>query len=493
MDQHLRSENPSRRMAWREWPELHENATKRWRHGQWPEEFRDIPPDQFPPVPESTSSHPELEDDMLVAWGLSKSDDERGTTILDVCSVEAGQVEWDMNVDDTKLKNLVDKFPKDGGNSQGAFRVFFINTLASGISWLPGNFNLPPSMLKILLKVGLSKVILTEIFTYEGAFAKMGPQCFEWRNANDYLSRFEVCYRTPTGWDAGASYIQFTRTASQTTYFCINYPHYARHRFTTSLKSNPNIANKPFHLDTLTAADGCREWRRTIGQRRQELIRHESQYADNASDYYTLTRHLHRLARDWNTLNQDCADYVSTLQFLQRAYGRYCKATERSTWRVERDLNAPEYLEALKLQGENCVRWTSVYRDRTNIRINLLFHLSNQRDALTSKEIAISTAEVAELTQRDSSSMITMAAVTMLFLPGTFISTILSTTFFDYGKETLDVSRKWWVLPATTIPTTIVVFAAWWLWRRWRLKGQAAVLFKYDGGQYQVSEIGSMK
>ena len=44
--------------------------------------------------------------------------------------------------------------------------------------------------------------------------------------------------------------------------------------------------------------------------------------------------------------------------------------------------------------------------------------------------------------------MITMAAVTMLFLPGTFISSILSTTFFDYGEDKLSVSKEWWVLPA---------------------------------------------
>jgi len=72
--------------------------------------------------------------------------------------------------------------------------------------------------------------------------------------------------------------------------------------------------------------------------------------------------------------------------------------------------------------------------------------------------------------------MITIAAVTMIFLPGTFISAILSTTFFDYGEDGLHVSTKWWVLLATTIPLTIVVFAVWlgWRWKRlrkWKTKG----------------------
>jgi hypothetical protein len=99
-----------------------------------------------------------------------------------------------------------------------------------------------------------------------------------------------------------------------------------------------------------------------------------------------------------------------------------------------------------------------------------LFQLSNQRDSKTNIKIADATADVALLTQRDSASMITIAAVTMLFLPGTFISAILSTTFFDYGDEGLRVSERWWILPATTIPLTIIVFAVWLGWRYMRLK-----------------------
>lgn len=66
--------------------------------------------------------------------------------------------------------------------------------------------------------------------------------------------------------------------------------------------------------------------------------------------------------------------------------------------------------------------------------------------------------------------MITIAAVTMLFLPGTFISAILSTTFFDYGDDGLRISRRWWILPATMIPLTVIVFAIWLGWRYMRLK-----------------------
>lgn len=59
---------------------------------------------------------------------------------------------------------------------------------------------------------------------------------------------------------------------------------------------------------------------------------------------------------------------------------------------------------------------------RTKIRIDLFFNLANQNDNRTNLEIANTTKDIAEKTRNDSSSMITVAALTMLFLPGTFVS-----------------------------------------------------------------------
>lgn len=66
--------------------------------------------------------------------------------------------------------------------------------------------------------------------------------------------------------------------------------------------------------------------------------------------------------------------------------------------------------------------------------------------------------------------MITIAAMTMLFLPGTFVSAVLSTTFFDFDSDGISVSRQWWILLAATIPLTILVFSIWLYWRANRLE-----------------------
>lgn len=68
------------------------------------------------------------------------------------------------------------------------------------------------------------------------------------------------------------------------------------------------------------------------------------------------------------------------------------------------------------------IYWVENYRERTKLIMNLFFSIGSQADSRTNLEIADLTSKIAVDAQRDSSSMITLAAVTMVFLPGTFIS-----------------------------------------------------------------------
>ncbi|PPR01784.1 hypothetical protein CVT24_001711 [Panaeolus cyanescens] len=69
--------------------------------------------------------------------------------------------------------------------------------------------------------------------------------------------------------------------------------------------------------------------------------------------------------------------------------------------------------------------------------------------------------------------MITIAAVTMFFLPGSFVSALFSMVFFDTqsnesGQTKLSVAPQWWLFPSVTIPLTAAVFAVWLIWQRRR-------------------------
>jgi hypothetical protein len=78
---------------------------------------------------------------------------------------------------------------------------------------------------------------------------------------------------------------------------------------------------------------------------------------------------------------------------------------------------------------------------------------------------------IASYSYRDSSSMKTLAIVTMLFLPGSFVSALFSTDFFawdevdrnnsDIGVPMTPQMGLYWVI---TIPLTVVTFALYFLW-----------------------------
>ncbi|KAF2469542.1 uncharacterized protein BDR25DRAFT_288446 [Lindgomyces ingoldianus] len=449
--------HPLRNPTWSHWPSTPLPADK----SQLPKDFE-------------ASQHPELEDGSLIAWGLEESrlvdPNSRATiTVLQVCGLD---IKWHENVDDNELRAIIsqDDFNYHKSPSE-SLQIFFINTFQGDSGWLPGNFTIRPSTVSCLRNGGFSGVILCSIYSAEGLWAKMGNQCFLQHDHDGNLASFELSYRYQFAYNHGMSYTQFIRTRHRHRYFCINYPDAAIQRLTAYLKQEPSLAFRPFFLDSLSADECLKGFQQDIADRRSELRKHERTNKEY-DNYNKATIALHYLSRDWHTLSQDCLDFHSRLEFLHDSLKKYLKhlLDGRNDWAVERFTNTGESFEVLKSQCETFARWTSVYRDRTNIRINLLFHLANQQESRTSLQIAASTAKVAEQTQRDSSSMITIAAVTMFFLPGTFISAILSTTFFDYGPDGLSVSRKWWILPATTIPLMIATFAVWFGWQYWRFE-----------------------
>lgn len=94
-----------------------------------------------------------------------------------------------------------------------------------------------------------------------------------------------------------------------------------------------------------------------------------------------------------------------------------------------------------------------------------------QMDSLYNLQLSQSTHEIAYFSYRDSSSMKTLAVVTMFFLPGSFISALFSTPCFEWAKVDLSSSaigvpptpqfRLYW---AITIPLTLMTFILYFVW-----------------------------
>ncbi|KAI1372191.1 hypothetical protein F4677DRAFT_433265 [Hypoxylon crocopeplum] len=106
-----------------------------------------------------------------------------------------------------------------------------------------------------------------------------------------------------------------------------------------------------------------------------------------------------------------------------------------------------EYLQYLKGRAE---RLSTV-----------LFALLTHEDSATHAELADASRRIASASQRDSSSMRTVAIMTMAFLPATFFAALFSVPSLDWHSSENVVQPNFWVYWAFTLPATALVFALW--------------------------------
>jgi hypothetical protein len=115
---------------------------------------------------------------------------------------------------------------------------------------------------------------------------------------------------------------------------------------------------------------------------------------------------------------------------------------------------------------------------RTKAQVQTVYSLIGQRDNSITKDIAATSLQhnsamkllaedshnIAVLTRRDSTDMRIIAAVTLSFLPGTFLATVFGSNLFQFiPGGSGDVVSKWiWLYFVLTLVTTVGVLGAWW-------------------------------
>jgi Mg2+ and Co2+ transporter CorA len=92
--------------------------------------------------------------------------------------------------------------------------------------------------------------------------------------------------------------------------------------------------------------------------------------------------------------------------------------------------------------------------------------------ATESRTIAEQSKHIAVLTRRDSNDMRIIALLTMIFLPGAFVGTFFSSSFFNFGPAAGNavVSHWIWLYLLITALLTIIVFSGWHLLSRAKSK-----------------------
>jgi hypothetical protein len=99
----------------------------------------------------------------------------------------------------------------------------------------------------------------------------------------------------------------------------------------------------------------------------------------------------------------------------------------------------------------------------------------SRRDQAVSLDIARASRAIALQSRKDSSSMKTIAAVTMSFLPGTFVASFFAMPLFQWDSDNgRVVNPQIWIFWTVTIPLTIFTFVVWWVWLRYQSKRDTA-------------------
>jgi len=231
---------------------------------------------------------------------------------------------------------------------------------------------------------------------------------------------------------------------------------------------------RPLSIDALLAEHDLHQWGQEVFVPRNHLVAYEkaSILQFTPSQTAKAMEKLHSLSQILHLLREELTDLQERLQHLVGIHRRLMDLSGDRYDPVDAEAVGDSF-EYIMSKTNTLKRWVVNYNERTGIRINLFFNLATQSDSRTNLEIARLSSNIAVSTQRDSSSMITMAAVTMFFLPGTFVSALFSMVFFDSkpnesGRESLVVGRQWWLFPVITVPLTILVFTIWVAWQRHR-------------------------
>ena len=143
---------------------------------------------------------------------------------------------------------------------------------------------------------------------------------------------------------------------------------------------------------------------------------------------------------------------ISTSRKIAGANSMHRKPNNNDESRPDPDQRA-NYLKGL-LDGAQAHR--AVLLARTKAQVQTVYSMIGQRD----NRLNIETATAA---RRDSNDMRIIAAVTLVFLPGTFTATLFSTTFFNFSNRSTSRVVSWWIWLyfVVTVVLTLIVLIGW--------------------------------
>ncbi|KAH6720635.1 hypothetical protein BKA61DRAFT_652037 [Leptodontidium sp. MPI-SDFR-AT-0119] len=108
------------------------------------------------------------------------------------------------------------------------------------------------------------------------------------------------------------------------------------------------------------------------------------------------------------------------------------------------------------------------YKELATIQNQTVYNFIAQRDIQQNIEIAKDSKSIAVASKRDSSAMKSISLLTMVVLPGTFISTLFAVPLFDWDANSWSgvAKPRFWFYWAITVPLTLITLAIWMVWEK---------------------------
>ncbi|KAI0867807.1 hypothetical protein GGS24DRAFT_495053 [Hypoxylon argillaceum] len=134
---------------------------------------------------------------------------------------------------------------------------------------------------------------------------------------------------------------------------------------------------------------------------------------------------------------------------------------------IETGVKMKERLKHLIDEFDEHIRKCANIIDGVGLASQLEWNQIGRKDTFTNLDIAQNGLRVAEHTRRDSELMKSIALLTMVFLPATFVATLFSMGIFEWEGahgEVLRVSPYIWLYVVVTVAITSITLGTWYLW-----------------------------
>ncbi|KAJ5637654.1 hypothetical protein N7490_007533 [Penicillium lividum] len=239
------------------------------------------------------------------------------------------------------------------------------------------------------------------------------------------------------------------------------------------LNPDPRKLNDPFWvysdvLQEVASLQGKAVWKirnhvRAIENKAEEEAKKEKEnksFERPRPDY----RQLHNIARHAIHVTESLDVAVQNVEHIIRQHEMYMN-TRRDKYASKSSQNTSfedisSRLSFYQSHIESIRHRSISNQKRLENEIQLKFNQVAQYDAGV-------TVDISRAAREDSANMNSIAIVTLLFLPPTFLAAIFSMSFFNYDRDLgWSVSDKFWIYWVFTVPLTAVSFLFWYYWGR---------------------------